>query len=499
MDYVIVFIAGALASGSALLIGYFGYLKILRIEQRRVRSWNARLTADAAIVANRVRAIEQREFQAEEDFASRLSQQARTFEERERDFNNRLALQSREFEERKRVCNDAVARKQQQAQDALTASLRDIQERERVCNASLAAKAREMADRQQQLRDAIAAFEKRRITYDDMVRENNGLKQDCFNLLVRAKKMDRDHAAITDRQNEIAERASQLAARYLKESVAWIGNRLNTTNFSSCKQRLVDVIGSCRSIGFDVPEQQEQDLVQNLQSDFEQAVRDEFARQEQARIKAQIREEEKLAREIDKQIKDAEREKAAIQAALEKALKEAKDEHSAEVDLLKERLREAEEKAQRAISQAQLTKAGNVYVLSNIGSFGENVYKIGMTRRLDPMDRVKELGDASVPFPFDVHMMISCDDAPSLENALHREFHKQRMNKVNFRKEFFRVNLDAIYGIVESQHGKVEYRAEPEALQYRESVNMPDADYEFVERTVESVIGDSNASLADEE
>ena len=79
-----------------------------------------------------------------------------------------------------------------------------------------------------------------------------------------------------------------------------------------------------------------------------------------------------------------------------------------------------------------------MYVLSNIGSFGEGVYKIGMTRRLEPQDRVRELGDASVPFPFDVHMMISCDDAPSLENALHRESHKQRVNKVNFRKEFFR-------------------------------------------------------------
>ena len=98
----------------------------------------------------------------------------------------------------------------------------------------------------------------------------------------------------------------------------------------------------------------------------------------------QVREEEKLAREIDKQIKDAEREKAAIQAALEKALKETQDEHSAEVELLKARLKEAEEKAQRAISQAQLTKSGHVYVLSNIGSFGDGVFKIGMTRSLEP-------------------------------------------------------------------------------------------------------------------
>jgi hypothetical protein len=350
-----------------------------------------------------------------------------------------------------------------------------------------------------QLDGEAASLNARKVQYDSMVRENDGLKRDCFNLSVQLKKMERDHAAIGQRQDEIGKKANELATRYLKESAAWIGERLNSGNFSSCKQRLLNVIGVCRSIGFDIPVEREQELVQTLQNDFEQAVRDEFARQEQARIKAKIREEERLAREIDKQIKDAEREKAAIEAALEKALREAKDEHSAEVELLKEKLKEAEEKAQRAISQAQLTRAGNVYVLSNIGSFGDGVYKIGMTRRLEPMDRVRELGDASVPFPFDVHMMISCDDAPSLENALHREFHRQRMNKVNFRKEFFRVDIESIRKVVESQRGTADYQAEPEALQYRESMNMPDEDYEFIEHTVESVISDADSSIADEE
>lgn len=97
---------------------------------------------------------------------------------------------------------------------------------------------------------------------------------------------------------------------------------------------------------------------------------------------------------------------------------------------------------------AQQTKAGNVYVISNLGSFGDRVSKIGMTRRLEPMDRVKELGDASVPFPFDVHMMIACDDVPKLETALHREFHKRRINRVNLRKEFFRVGLEEIQKLV---------------------------------------------------
>ena len=480
MEHIVVFLAGVAAATSALLIYYVGHIRSLRIREQIVRDSSTRLTTEWANLHQQTKSLSDKQVQVEEAFTSRLKQQ------------------DREFEERKRACDEAIERKQHEADDAIAVCHRDIQEQKRACNESLAIRIREIDDRQQKLRDGIAAFEARRVKYDDIVRENGGLKQDCFNLSVQLRKMERDHATLAQRQDEINGKANELAGRYLKENVSWIGDKLNTSNFSSCKQRLLNAIGACRSIGFSVPETQKSELVQNLQTNFEQAVRDEFARQEQARIKAQIRDEEKLAREIDKQIKDAEREKAAIQAALEKALKETHDEHSAEVELLKSRLKEAEEKSQRAISQAQLTKAGHVYVLSNIGSFGEGMYKIGMTRRLEPQDRVRELGDASVPFPFDVHMMISCDDAPTLENALHRELHKQRVNKVNFRKEFFRADFDSIREIVESQHGEVEYHAEPEALQYRESINMPDEDFDFIEHAVESVAGDAGGALGDE-
>jgi len=104
-------------------------------------------------------------------------------------------------------------------------------------------------------------------------------------------------------------------------------------------------------------------------------------------------------------------------------------------------LKEAEEKNKRAQSMAELTKSGHVYVISNIGSFGDDVLKIGMTRRLDPMDRVDELGDASVPFDFDVHAMIYSDDAPALEKELQAIFAKHQVNKVNCRKEFFRAGI----------------------------------------------------------
>jgi hypothetical protein len=145
-----------------------------------------------------------------------------------------------------------------------------------------------------------------------------------------------------------------------------------------------------------------------------------------------------------------------------------------------------------------MTKSGYVYVISNIGSFGEGVYKIGMSRRLEPMDRVRELGGASVPFPFDVHMMISCDDAPSLENALHRELHKQRLNKVNFRKEFFRVDLELIRNVVETNHGEVDFVADAEALEYHGTLDLAEEDYEFVERVASSMENDGDDSAVDD-
>jgi hypothetical protein len=177
--------------------------------------------------------------------------------------------------------------------------------------------------------------------------------------------------------------------------------------------------------------------------------------EEQRLIREQMREEEKALRELEKAKQDAEREERRYQEALEKARRDvesttgkAQEKLFSKIEELQKRLAEAEANKQRAISQAQLTKSGHVYIISNIGSFGEDVYKIGMTRRLEPMDRVKELGNASVPFPFDIHAMIFCENAPELESRLHKCFNNRRMNKENARKEFFRVSLNEIVRVV---------------------------------------------------
>lgn len=185
-----------------------------------------------------------------------------------------------------------------------------------------------------------------------------------------------------------------------------------------------------------------------LSHEWEEAKQRE--KEEQAQIRAQMREEERAAREAEKAKAKAETEEAEYQELLKKAEKEVqlasekdKEKLNTKIEELQQRIAEIEEK-RRAISQAMLTKTGHVYIISNVGSFGENVYKIGMTRRLEPMDRVKELGDASVPFPFDVHAMIRTSDAPGLENALHKHFETRRLNLENQRKEFFHVSIDEI-------------------------------------------------------
>lgn len=205
-------------------------------------------------------------------------------------------------------------------------------------------------------------------------------------------------------------------------------------------------------------------------------------RAEQQRIKEQIREEEKARREYERALKDAEKEERLLQKAMKEAeskLLVAADEervkYEAEIEKLRASLEEAYARGERAMSMAQQTKQGHVYVISNIGSFGEEIFKVGLTRRLEPMDRVKELGDASVPFEFDVHAMVFSTDAPSLEKRLHGILEAHRINKINPRKEFFKVPLTEIREVVEKSGYEVRWTVKAEAVEYRESLKLQQA------------------------
>ncbi len=213
--------------------------------------------------------------------------------------------------------------------------------------------------------------------------------------------------------------------------------------------------------------------LEELRLTHEYRERQKAEKEERAELARAEREEKKLLAEAEA----AEREERKFQALLDKAKAEADAATGGVTTAMAQRiaelekaLAEAHDASERARAMAEMTKSGYVYIISNVGSFGEDVVKIGLTRRLDPDDRVRELGDASVPFAFDIHAMIYSDEAPALENALHREFADRRINATNFRKEFFRVQLDEVEEAVRRLAPSASFFKDREAQEWHETL-----------------------------
>ena len=221
--------------------------------------------------------------------------------------------------------------------------------------------------------------------------------------------------------------------------------------------------------------------IKELNLAFEYQKKKQEEKEELRRKREELREAEKVAREIEEKRKELEKEQEHYQNYLKKINEQIEVEQSEE---RKQFLLAKKEELDNNVSDVQLAledldyreanhRAGYVYIISNIGAFGENIYKIGMTRRLEPEDRIAELSGASVPFKFDIHAMIFSDDAPKLEAALHNHFADKKVNLVNGRKEFFNVTLEEIKEVVRKNHDKsVEFINIPDAEQYRESLMM---------------------------
>lgn len=214
---------------------------------------------------------------------------------------------------------------------------------------------------------------------------------------------------------------------------------------------------------------------------YEYQVKKQEEKEEQKRIREQMREEAKAMREIEEMKAKLEKEERHFTQAYQKLndrLKGAQTE--AEKEIIQQELGKIEDSLTQLnkdkldiLNREKNTRAGYVYIISNVGAFGENVYKIGMTRRLEPQERVDELGDASVPFNFDVHALIFSDDAPALENALHKAFEDRRLNMINRRREFFRVTLGEIETVVKRNFSKpVEFLHLADAEEYRQSLML---------------------------
>lgn len=207
-------------------------------------------------------------------------------------------------------------------------------------------------------------------------------------------------------------------------------------------------------------------------------VKKEQARQEQLAIKEQMRQEAEERKALEAEKKKIEKEEAKYHSEIEKvqeALNAALSD--AEREKLQERILELQSQLSSVIvkkdeiASLQNGKAGNVYIISNLGSFGNDVFKIGMTRRLDPQDRINELGSASVPFKFDVHSFIFSDDAVSLEKELHEHLNNKRLNKVNMRKEFFKVTIEELEDLVMSIDPTAEFNRTMIAEEFYQSLS----------------------------
>lgn len=262
-------------------------------------------------------------------------------------------------------------------------------------------------------------------------------------------------------------------------------DRVKYSNIESMKARINKSYESLNKLGqgnqITISPAYLQLKLEELSLAIEYAIKKQDEKEEQKRIRQEMREQAKLEKELEEARKNIYKEKKHYSNALDKLNSQLEGNLSEEQknDLL-EKKAEIEDQLstlQKALDDVDYReanqKAGYVYIISNIGAFGDNVYKIGMTRRLDPMERVDELGDASVPFNFDVHAMIFSEDAPKLEAALHRAFEDRKLNMVNTRREFFHVTLEEIEAVVKANYDKtVEFIKIPPAEQYRQSLAM---------------------------
>jgi hypothetical protein len=283
-------------------------------------------------------------------------------------------------------------------------------------------------------------------------REGHKMTNQYMKLMLRAFNNECDAAVLKVKWNNIQKMEERIEKAY--EAINQLGA---TTNINITDNYLKSKIDELR-----------------LTHEYQEKLYQE--KEEQRRIRDEMREEEKAQQELEKAQNDAEDEEKRYKKALDQAKKELEKAKAEDIEklnnkitILQIQLEEANAKKERAISRAQMTKSGHIYVISNIGSFGENIYKIGMTRRLEPTDRVYELGDASVPFNFDIHAMIFSENAPELERKIQKEFDELRLNLVNSRREFFNVNLDEIKNAVLKHHGDIEFTKLAEAKEFRES------------------------------
>lgn len=374
---------------------------------------------------------------------------------------------------------------------------------------ALAKNANELAAEKKRLAGQIAEMNGQLATFDDkLLVQDYGLYEPRFdfasssqykNALAECRARQREQVKAFDAKasgsvwtvnNSVAKGRkfvrdiSKLIMRAYNGECDEIVRKVKATNVEKSIEQVYKAAASVNRLGatvsISIPHEYQELKEEEVRLAYEFALQKEREKEELREAREQEREARKLEREIAAERKRLEKERSQYLTAYKEIsarLKSAGEDEVADLQAKATELRAKLDDVERAVKDVDYReanqRAGYVYVISNIGSFGEGVYKIGMTRRLDPMDRIRELGDASVPFAFDVHALIFCDDAPRLEAALHRKFEDRKVNIVNQRREFFHVSLEEIEEVVKENYDKtVEFSEVPEAEQYRTSEKL---------------------------
>ncbi|WP_242825188.1 GIY-YIG nuclease family protein [Proteocatella sphenisci] len=251
---------------------------------------------------------------------------------------------------------------------------------------------------------------------------------------------------------------SEISKKYLQ--IASDGNQ-------SIAPTLVKFIGELEYLFFNAVHIEYEYYVKKEQAKLEQQAIREQLRQEAEERKELKRQQEQLDKEESKYVNEIDK----IKDQLASADSEKQEQLNARIKELESQIQDIESKKSEIVN-LQNGKAGSVYVISNMGAFGENVFKVGMTRRLEPMDRIKELSSASVPFSFDVHSLIFSNDAVNLEQTLHQRLNDKRVNMINLRKEFFRTSIDELEALVNEIDISAEFNKTMLAEEFRQSCDI---------------------------
>jgi hypothetical protein len=289
----------------------------------------------------------------------------------------------------------------------------------------------------------------------------------------------------TEDQNRIVK---HLGDRILNDAVERISSEVTARNFEASHRRLLEVIEFCRANDYPISPRREEDLVAQLTHRYNQELRIEQERQRRDAIGARLQAEQRVHEQMEAEITRVEAQRSAIRRRLTEAeaASETAESSSTTMKRLRVELTAAEQKARQATSIAQHAKAGHVLVLSNIGSFGEGILKICMSRQIDPLEAVRDLSREATPYPFDIHMVVSSERASELLHTLHEELHDRRLNRVDLGKDFFRTDVETVWRLIVAHHGAVECHRTAPAEEFHESEAMSDERFSHVTQMMRS-------------